>query len=233
MKKDTLYAVLTGDLVGSSRLSPGKRDKLLDALKSAFARVSDRHARKGDHHQEGDKALAAFEIYRGDSFQGLLEDPAEALEVALVIRGCLRANQPGGSDTPWDARIAIGIGAIDQKPERTPEGTGEAYTRSGPLLDSLKSDQRLRIRSPWEDVDREVNTGGALLDAVLAKWTPAQAETFLELVRGRSRKEIAEDFGISQAAVHYRVKGAGWTAVHRFLKRYRSLVKRNLADASS
>ncbi len=217
MPGNDFYAVLTGDLVDSSKLSPEHRQRMLEILKEAFAAV--------------DELLepAGFEIYRGDSFQGLVKDPSRALEASLVIRSTLRMDQPDDAPVNWDARTAIGIGTLENLPERVSEGTGEAYRRSGPLLDDMKGDRRLRLATPWEEIDEELNTQAALLDAVIAKWSPGQAEVVCALLGGRSRKEIGRNLGISQAAVHYRVKGAGWTAVERFLERYRAVLKSKIS----
>lgn len=217
MTGNDLNAVLTGDLVDSSKLSPEQRQRMLEILKEAFATVDDL------------LEPAGFEIYRGDSFQGVLRDPSNALEASLVIRSTLRMEQPDDAPVNWDARTAIGIGTLENLPERVSEGNGEAYRRSGPLLDDMKGDRRLRLATPWEEVDEEFNTQAALLDAVIAKWSPGQAEVVCALLGGSSRKEIGRNLGISQAAVHYRVKGAGWTAVERFLKRYRSVIKSRIS----
>lgn len=212
MADDSIYAVLTGDLVASSKFSGEDRQRMVEVLKGAFRSV-------GELQQP-----AGFEIHRGDSFQGLMEDPSHALAASLLIRSSLRKEQPDSSPENWDARTAIGIGTIEYLPDRISEGNGEAYRRSGPLLDEMKGGRRLRLHTPWQAVDEELNTQAALLDAVIAKWSSAQAEVVFELLGGRSRKEIGRNLGISQAAVHYRVKGAGWEAIERFLERYRSLI---------
>jgi len=217
MDPNGLYAVITGDVVDSSKARDEHRSLLNEALKQSFKTVTAQYGPGGGKN-------VSFDIFRGDSFQGVLHDPADALAATLVIRASLRKNQPGESSFTWDARTAVGIGSISYLPEKVTEGDGEAYRRSGPLLDTMKSGERLSIATPWEDVNDEFGSQTALLDAVIAKWTPQQAETVLELLGGRSRKEIARKFDISQAAVHYRIKGAGWFAVEKFLNRYRAVL---------
>ncbi len=212
----SLYAVITGDLVKSSKLSAEHRSQIRGVLKDAFEEIQSLAAGR------------AFEMYRGDSFQGVLSDPAEALRAVLILRSMLRANQPSESDTAWDARMAVGIGTIEHLPENASEGDGEAYRRSGPALDGMKSSKKLCIITPWDDFNSELEASAALLDAVIAKWSVGQAEVVLELLREKSRQEIGKDFDISQAAVHYRVKGAGWFAVEKFLDRYRSAVSAHM-----
>ncbi|MEX0770906.1 MAG: SatD family protein [Balneolaceae bacterium] len=213
-----LYAVITGDIVDSSKITKEEHSLLLDTLKSAFEDITSLYADKKEE-------AIPFDIFRGDSFQGLIPHPESALAASLLIRASLRKNQPESSAVSWDARTAIGIGTIDYPPKNISEGDGEAYRRSGPLLDKMKTHQRLSIITPWKEMNEEMNVQAALMDAVIAKWSPEQAEIVLELLEGKSRKLIGQQYGISQAAVHYRVKGAAWSAVEKFLHRYEFLIK--------
>ncbi len=217
MSTKSLYAVLTGDVVGSSKVSKEDRDLLIDTLKASFDKINALNT--NDSHS------ISFDIYRGDSFQGIITDPASALPASLVIRSWLRKTQPEKSSINWDARTAIGIGSIDYLPEKVSEGDGEAYRRSGPLLDAMKTDERLTINTPWKELNEELEVQTALLDAVIAKWSANQAEIVAELLDGKPRKQIGKEFGISQAAVHYRVKGAGWFAVEKLLERYKNVIR--------
>jgi len=66
-------------------------------------------------------------IFRGDSFQGVLSRPDEALNAALIIRASLLSKFKG-KRTRLDSRIAIGIGKIDYLPlDQAGEGDGEAF----------------------------------------------------------------------------------------------------------
>ncbi|MDX1618094.1 MAG: hypothetical protein R3224_04875 [Balneolaceae bacterium] len=218
MNSNRLFAVITGDVVDSSKTRDEHRARLNDALKASFEAATRLFSGKNE-------GAVSFDIFRGDSFQGVLYNPADALAASLVIRASLRKFQPAGSSTSWDARTAIGIGTIGYLPDTVTEGDGEAYRRSGPMLDEMKSGERLLIATPWEQADAEFAPPAALLDAVIAKWTSQHAETVLELLAGRSRKAIGRIFDISQAAVHYRIKGAGWFAIEKFLQRFRSVIR--------
>ncbi len=215
-----VYAVLTGDIVGSSRLEAREQLVLKDSLKQSFKRVRDMYPDTGP--------LPSFDVFRGDSFQGVLDDAVYALETSLLIRANLRKDQPPDQEVNWDARIAIGIGEIDYLPDNVSEGDGPAYRSSGPVLDRLKKDIRLEIHTPWQEVNDELNTECALLDALIAGWTPPQAEAVVMLLEGKDRKQIGRELKISQAAVHYRVKGSGWFAVEKFINRYHTIITKNI-----
>lgn len=217
MKNNRLYTVITGDIVGSSRLTASQRSHLLSVMKSSFKTIKDILP---------DGIRAPFEIHRGDSFQGVLSKPEAALRVAIVIRAGLRH----GFETKQrryalDARIAVGIGPIDFLPAgRGSEGDGEAFRRSGPTLDGMKGDQRLLIRTPWQAVDAELDIECALLDALVNRWSAEQSQAILGQIRGLTQEEAAREFGISQPAVRQRLKSAGGWAIEELCRRYEQLI---------
>jgi hypothetical protein len=77
MKNHDLYAVVTGDIISSSKFKEKQHEHLLSALKSSFRTIEEIWP---------NIIYAPFGIYRGDSFQGVLSKPEKALHVALVIR---------------------------------------------------------------------------------------------------------------------------------------------------
>ena len=216
-----IYAVITGDIVDSSQVNGSEKNQLIDSLKESFQGIKKWQATSDDG------SLPKFAIFRGDSFQGLLSNPADALRASIFIRSGMRKNQPTDKETNWDVRLAVGIGPVDHLPENISEGDGPAYRKSGPILDDLKGDYKLAITTPWEQINGEFKTSCALLDAIIAKWTAQQAEIVWLLLQEKKAKTIAEELDISQAAVHYRVKGAGWFAVEQCLERYKAIIKKN------
>lgn len=219
MPDKKIYAVLTGDIVNSSDVDGEKKDLLISSLKEAFQTVVENTKWK--------KPFPAFDIFRGDSFQGVLPEPADALKAALIIRASLIKQNQSSNETDWDARMAIGIGTIDYLSDNISESDGPAYRNSGPILDDLKGDHKLAITTPDENLNSEFGTSCALLDAVINKWTPAQADIVFRLLQNQSKKKIGKDLDISQAAVHYRVKAAGWFAVEKFLERYQQIMEQH------
>jgi len=208
------FAVLTGDIIDSSSVE-GK-DQLNNELKKAFELIEKKFKSK--------KFTPSFDIFRGDSFQGVLANPENALRAGLLIRTTLKKNRDGGKKMNWDTRIAIGVGKVDYLPENISEGDGAAYRNSGPMLDKLKGNFKLAITTPSDAMNREMETSCALADAVINKWTPAQAEIVYRLLQKRTQKNIGKELDISEAAVHYRVKAAGWFAIKKFLHRFESLI---------
>lgn len=223
MKNDKLYAVITGDIVDSSKLTSSQRSRLLSALKSSFNTIKD---------MMPDGIHASFEIHRGDSFQGVLTKPDTAFRAAIAIRASLRHGfKTKQRRYALDARIAIGIGSIDFLPAgRGSEGDGEAFRRSGQTLDEMKGDQRLIIRTPWREVDAELDIECALLDALINRWSGEQAQAILGQIQGLTQEKAAKEFGVSQPAVRQRLKSAGGWAIEKLCHRYEQAIREKEAQ---
>ncbi len=225
-------AALTGDLVGSCRPRKGK-----PADDDPLRRV--RVLKDGLRALEKDflsQVVSSFEIFRGDSFQGIVF-PQHALRAAIVIRTFLRSRDGATSASlALDARVAIGIGGVTRFPEGTvAESDGTALRRSGPLLDQMKGrDRRLLFSTPWPHVDAELNTECMLLDAIVVRWSKAQAEAVLiHLLLGRTQKQAAESLGVSQSAVAQRLRAANVDALETLFARYEALIGLNISVTPS
>jgi len=220
MENSNLYAAVTGDIVGSSRFRESQREDLLLVLKSSFHVV---------RKIMPDIIYAPFEVFRGDSFQGVLSKPEKALHVAIVIRANLRCHfHTKRRRSAVDARMVVGIGPVDFIPaRRVAEGDGEAFRRSGPTLDEMKrwkEDRRLLIRTPWKEIDAELDTECALLDALIIRWSSTQARAILDQFRGLTQEEAGEKYGISQSGVSQLLKDAGGWAIERLCNRYEQVI---------
>jgi len=214
METKKIYAVLTGDLIGSSRFRIDEREKVISNLKDSFKMIS------------SDIITSQFVIFRGDSFQGVLSRPDEALNAALIIRSSLLSRFKG-KRARLDARIAIGIGTIDYLPgNQVGEGDGEAYRNSGPELDKMKKrEQNLIIKTPWAGINEELRIECSLLDALIQRWTKEQAEVILyHITKGVTQEEIAKILSISQPAVFQRLKTGGYWAVQAFLEHFELII---------
>lgn len=218
MSAGKIYAVLTGDLIGYSRFKPKDREKVLSILKGTFRKLPP------------GMIASKFHIFRGDSFQGVLSMPDEALLAALIIRSCLISGFSGKSHR-IDTRIAIGLGTIDRLGKRAGEGDGEAFRNSGKGLDSMKKgDHNITALTPWKELNDELRAECALLDALIMRWSREQAEAVMYHIMGQTQEEIARSLNISQPAVFQRLRTSGMRAVQEFLQRYRETVKYNVED---
>lgn len=222
MKNNKIYAVLTGDVIGSSQFDE-MRDKMLLSLKDSFENMK--------KIVTSEEFLCPFEIYRGDSFQGVISRPEAALLIAIGIRASLLSSFRK-SKKRLDARIAIGIGTIDYLPgDRGLEGTGDAFILSGKTLDNMKKGkQNLIIKTPWPKINDELQIECSLLDALINRWTYEQSQAVLKQIQGMKQEDIAKELGISQPAVGQRLRTAGAPAYLNFVSRYKLIIKNNKRD---
>lgn len=197
------YAVLTGDVVDSSRLGPDQRRSLPGLLKRA-AKELQRSFPKAVPHD--------LEVFRGDSWQLLVADPALCLRAALFFRAGVMAGSPDG--TRVDTRIAIAVDRIDFVPARNVSaGDGPAYRASGEALDRLDAGVRLALvggaEAPWRDV------AVRLVDAIVQEWTARQARAVAGRLRGWTQGQIAEHWpeGITQQTVARHLARSHWAAI--------------------
>ncbi len=221
-----MYAVITGDIIQSTRLK-GKRTLYLQQVKKLFESIRKSKKKFG--------IVKPFEIFRGDSFQGAFNKPEKALIIALLLRSFSRMTLPKGlkamkgtvaySHVVTDLRIAVGIGDIDNLSKKIVESDGEAFQRSGRTLDRIKkSGLNLAINTPWEDVNKEFEASWGLIDAIVSKWSPFQAEAVYHALQDEAYTSIAKSIGASGAAVSQRLKSANWSAIEKMLQYYEEIV---------
>lgn len=205
------YAVFTGDLIGFSKFKIEEREVILSFLKTILNKI---------------ESTSPFMIYRGDSFQGVISRPEDALKVAITIRASLLSKFEG-KKSRLDARIAIGLGTIDYLPvDSAGEGDGEAFRNSGMELDRMKKrEQNLTIRTPWAEINEELRTECALLDALIERWTKEQAEAIMYQIQGLTQEETAGILHISQPAVFQRLRTGGSRAVQDLLERFKTIIQ--------
>ncbi|HEY0895590.1 MAG TPA: hypothetical protein VGE15_03480 [Sphingobacteriaceae bacterium] len=191
-----LAAVITGDIIHSTG-HPGFLDKLQEVLKET--------SRSFGFNTKN------WEIYRGDSFQCVIENPEEALMVAMCIRAGLRskAYYPDFADR-FDAKIAIGIGEITSLRDKPGESAGTAFLYSGRKLDELQEKKyHLAIHSDFGIFDPLADTVLRFIDDTLTGWSDASADTACYHWFGKfNQEQLAERLGISQPAVNKRLHTA-------------------------
>lgn len=213
------YAVITGDIVGSAKLSTQERARLLHVLKEILNSVPT---------PDKQKEAIPFEIYRGDSFQGIISTPEKALFFSLIIRAGLRSLSASTHLAQlWDARIAIGIGKIESRMAHITESDGEAFQLSGRTLDGMKNNkERLKIISSNDAFNDEMEVSTRLCDTLIQQWTRPQSEAIYPfLLHNKTQEETGRIIGVSQRVVSKRLDAANMDAILPFIKRFENLTK--------
>jgi hypothetical protein len=213
------YAVITGDIIGSTKLSRPEKDKLDILLHEIFMFF------------EKDKRMwgleKPFEIFRGDSFQAVFNKPPLALNISLIIRSFLRMQETGKDSTNiFDARIAAGIGKIEVISETVGKSNGEAFHLSGRIIDTMKlGGFSIQLRTPWENVNNEFDVHCFVLSKIIDSLTAPQANVVFYKLQNFKEIEISDILKISQPAVNQRSKSSQWDVIELITKRFQSVIK--------
>ena len=202
------YAVITGDIVDSSKLPKAQRK----ALPGLIAKAS-RETIKAFP----DAVPLEVDVFRGDGWQLLVSEVGQCLRVGLFFRACLRSAAERGRGL--DTRVAIAVGLVDFVRERVSQGDGEAYRLSGRALEALPRKQRLALALPAEAATDALVVIVRLIDVLAQGWTGRQALAVRGALRGWTHEKIAQEWPetISQQAVTKHLDGAQWTALEAAL----------------
>lgn len=194
--------VITADMVNSTHFSAEQTGKWMDELIAIlYGNISF-------------EWLLKPEIYRGDSFQGVLKNPEAALKVAVLSRAIMKSHSPKS-----DLRIAIGIGTIDLLTDRSGTSDGEAFRLSGHLADNIRK-QKARIGIALPENSEPLNAIMDLLETLIENWTIAQSEVVAALIQKKNISEIVAQLSISQPAVSQRITSSKWWAMESFLRTF-------------
>jgi hypothetical protein len=205
------YSVVTGDVIGSTKLAKVERQKLFRALEEEFSLLKNIDIAKSD-----------FEIFRGDGFQVICE-PKDALFLMLTIKSKVRSIILGRKDVATDARLVAGIGRIEYPSNTVLSSDGEAYRLSGKNLDNLDEDLDLLIVTPNPFINRELYVEMYLINTIIKDWTENMAEIVNLAIKGNNQDEISKIIGVSQPSVSKSLKAAKWDAVKVLLNRYKEI----------
>ena len=195
-------AVITGDVVHSTRLNPKQRKQLEQVLWETFEQL--------------EKQKDRYDILRGDSFQLFVDEPGQAFKKAVQLRCLVKSGMSKYAKIRVDLRISIGFGEISFKGKTLGSSDGTAFRRSGQGLDALKSEKKhLSIQTGDKKKDDFFEILSVLTDVIITGWSPAQAEAVYWSSCGFTQTEIARKLSIVQSAVNKRLQSAHWNEIDK------------------
>lgn len=202
-----IAAVLTGDIVDSTRLNSSQEKRLFTELETLLSPFP-------------------FEFYRGDSFQAYVDNGSQALELALLCRTTALALIQEETDFLPDVRISIGLGSVET-PVKTPgSAKGEAFLLSGRALDELEKTQgRLVIT-----IDHKLGNLGFMvmadyINSIYKQMTAKQAEVIKELIRGDTQQQVADKLNRSKSTISQHVTAGRWDEIEKILANYKKMIE--------
>lgn len=189
-----MKAVITADIVNSTRIEESSRYLLIEEINKIIRDLQKLSPLK-------------CEMYRGDSFQVMVDDVKRCLEVAILIRlGLKRSNLL--EHGKLDARMAIGIGDISYEHEQVILSDGEAFRLSGRTFEKLNK-KRLLISTNINDVDEPLNVMLAFIDELLDGLSCTQSKYLYDsLLYKMSQMELANVYNTSQPNIAKHLKSA-------------------------
>ena len=198
-----MTSILTGDIINSRKKSDHLWLKTLKEILTTFG-----------------NSPKTWQIYRGDSFQLEIENYERAFYAALKLKSYLKSKED------IDVRIGIGIGKKEFNIDEITASNGEAFINSGYAFDTYLKKQTMAIKTPWQEIDEELNIAFELALLTMDSWTKNSAEVFkLSLESENStQKEIANLLGITQGRVSERQKRAGFESIMKLETRFRKLI---------
>jgi len=206
-----MKGVITGDVVGSTKINDfGKLPKLINDLITEISLCCTK---------------CKVEISRGDSFQVLVEDPKQALLVALLIRAGFRKSSIDLGNKDLDVRLSVGIGEVSYMDEKIGQSNGEAFILSGHGFDNLTKAQRLSVQTFSESINSELKVETAFVDDIVSNWTHLHGEIMYQaLLTDTTQCELAKKLGTSQQNTCKRLRCAKEKLVRLYLNRFSSLI---------
>ena len=226
--------VITGDIVDSRAIDPKNRKKLYADLASFL------------NSMKKNSWISGYELFRGDSFQCVVEKKELTLRSALMLRSFIKSYEladekkdessetgtgkistKGYFPAKQDFRLSIGIGQVDFYNKKSlAHSDGQAFRFSGEELDNIKkAPYRITLKTFNDKFNESIEPAILLLDAVLQKWTNNQAEIVLYKLQNSKEEEISKALSISKSAVNQRTKSAQWFAIEKLLHYFETSVK--------
>ena len=201
-----IRAVLTGDIVNSTRIGKVNERKLIKSLQQVLA-------------------AHLFEFYRGDSLQIYIKEPKQALQIALLCRSAGMSIAQDEVVAISDVRISIGIGQVNTSVRTLGNAKGEAFVLSGRAFDEIvHTDTRLVISTANSLANTGLQVIADYINAIFKVMTSKQAAVIFELLKGESQQQVAAKMKKSKSTINQRVSAGRWSEIEKLLLQYENII---------
>ena len=201
-----IRAVLTGDIVNSTKIGKVNERKLLKSLQQ----VLEAHL---------------FEFYRGDSFQVYIKEPTQALQIALLCRTAGMSITQNDMVASSDVRLSIGIGLVNTSVKTLGNAKSEAFVLSGRAFDEIvHTDTRLVISTANPLANTGLQVIADYINAIFKVMTSKQAAVIFELLKGESQQQVAAKMKKSKSTINQRVSAGRWPEIEKLLQQYENII---------
>ncbi len=201
-----IQAVLTGDIVNSTKLAAAKEKKLLKVLQQVLMPYK-------------------FEFYRGDSFQVYIKQAGEALRIALLCRTAAISISQAEETNSSDIRISIGLGQVAAPVKTLGAAKGEAFILSGRTFDEItKTGARLAVTTANPLANEGLQVIADYINAIFKVMTAKQASVIFELLTGQTQQTVADKLKKSKSTINQHVSSGRWAEIEKLLQQYENII---------
>jgi len=219
------YAVLSGDLVKSSKMTAAQSKGAMEHLRKAANRFRAIHP---------ELIVGRLDSFRHDSWQLLLAKPELAIRSAIYLRAALKLQSD--AKVKYDTRISIGVGPVESiSKRRISDSRGKAFTWSGKGLDAMDT-EGLVFALPQQATPRDLwaaKIAVPLFDCIVGDWTATESRAVYGALMGWTQEETAKQWPgddtrsepPTRQAVAKALSRAHWTTVESVLKTVETGIK--------
>lgn len=206
-----MRAVITGDIVNSTRLDASAYELAITRLTEIFGLLESRYHAK-------------WEIFRGDSFQLNLPEPSFAMHSALLIKTYLLFTSE--NENFLSVTLSVGLGEVIVDSQQLTTSHGSAYTLSGRGLDKT-SRGGISLHSDLDDLNNMLTLPTHFLAHLLSSFSRKQAEALYSyiLMNYPEHQKIADKMHTSRQNVSKLLSRGGAELVREYLLFYQTQVK--------
>lgn len=215
MINDHMKGIITADVVGSTKIPQNQRGMLPEVLQQLVAQLQS-------------ICPLRLEIYRGDSFQIVVEQYEKSPIIAALIRVGMISKSINKSSR-LDARMSVGIGEVTYVGASVGQSDGEAFVLSGRTFEALGK-QRLAITTADKEVNEELSVLSIIVDDMLSHLTLAQSKAVFEyLFEPRTtQKTIAEKLDMTPQMISKTLRASNAAILALVLNRMEVVLTNNL-----
>jgi hypothetical protein len=212
---EKIYAVIAGDVIGSSKLPKDLREQLPEILRRGSENL---------HAAYPDAVPFPVDVYAGDAWQLLVVQPNLALRVAVYYRAFLL----NATNKQADTRMVISLGKIDfLVRQRISESDGEAFRNAGKFLQETATGQNLNLIAPREPNAKLWACTFGLFDHIISSWSAKQARAVSGAIRGLSLNETGALWNpsVTHPTVSKHLDESGWPRLEPAIQLFESSIQ--------
>ena len=211
-----MYATISADIVSSTSLSAQALIDISYAIKKCLL--------------EFETSYDGFwgRLVKGDSIECVVQNPKDALRIALGIKTLIKSFVPDGGASKkfsqYGVRIAVAIDDLRIINRNLDIIDGEAIYLSGRAVSEKKTKSEMfAVCGSGCPCRKEIQIMVSMIDAILNQAKPRQCEAMYYKLRGISQNDISAIMDIKPPTVTAHLQAICWSSIEPVLEYYESL----------